>query len=273
MFTTHAFIHVAWGGDVSHHQSRTPQINIPPDSVFHVGEELTYNVSYASFDIGQVRIKLIESVTKDHLSYYKAEAHIDSYRGVPFVDLHAVFMSLMDGGVYATHFESRTKQDNEWPEVKYDFDYSRHTLVISHSVWKTNKVGRRDTLSLDTLSQDGLSLFYFARKYLFTKQNINIPTVVSEKKGNTLINFTPDRRKEEIEAVQYPIDLIHFEGEAGFVGIFGLTGGFEGWFSNDAARVPILAKMKVIIGSVRIELMKWKREGWAPPQYLEGLSK
>jgi hypothetical protein len=66
--------------------------------------------------------------------------------------------------------------------------------------------------------------------------------------------------------VDYPVDVVHFDGNMDFVGIFGLTGGFEGWFSNDEARVPILAKMKVLIGSVTVELMKWTRPGWNPPR-------
>ena len=132
---------------------------------------------------------------------------------------------------------------------------------------------KRDTLPLDTLYQDGLSLFFLARTYVMTKQRVSIPTVVSEKRGVTYINFTTERTKEEIDAVKYPIDLIHFEGEAGFVGIFGLTGGFEGWFSNDNARVPVIAKMKVLIGNVRIELIEWKRQGWTPPRYIETKSK
>ena len=31
----------------------------------------------------------------------------------------------------------------------------------------------------------------------------------------------------------------------------------------------VVAKMKVLIGNIRIELMKWKRAGWAPPRYPE----
>jgi hypothetical protein len=84
---------------------------------------------------------------------------------------------------------------------------------------------------------------------------------------HAVIDFDGARTKEEIEAVPYPVDVLHFEGEAKFVGVFGLTGGFEGWFSNDAARVPVLAKMKVLIGNIRIELVSWKRTGWTPPRY------
>jgi hypothetical protein len=70
----------------------------------------------------------------------------------------------------------------------------------------------------------------------------------------------------EIDAVEYPIDTIEFDGRAEFVGIFGLTGGFSGWFSNDEAAIPIVAKMKVILGSVRVELKRWNRPGWVPPR-------
>jgi hypothetical protein len=66
--------------------------------------------------------------------------------------------------------------------------------------------------------------------------------------------------------VEYPVDVVKFEGVAEFKGIFGLTGEFTGWFSNDDARVPIKANMEVIIGSVTIELMQWKRAGWLPPR-------
>src|SRR5262245_1889829 len=51
------------------------------DSIFQVGEELTYNVSYASFDIGQVRIKLVDAVVDQGKVLYKATATIDSYKG------------------------------------------------------------------------------------------------------------------------------------------------------------------------------------------------
>jgi hypothetical protein len=83
---------------------------------------------------------------------------------------------------------------------------------------------------------------------------------------STFLNFKREHTSVEVDAIDYPVDVIGFDGHADFVGIFGLTGGFEGWFSNDEARVPILAKMKVLIGSVTIELMKWSRPGWSPPR-------
>jgi hypothetical protein len=237
------------------------------DSVFQIGEELTYNVSYLSFDLGQIRIKQVEEITKDHRIVHRFTAYIDSYKGVPFVDLHAIYESLTDHSNYSTWFQARDKKDTSWLSTIYNFDYPKRLMWIEQGIWKTEKITRRDTLRVDTVCQDGLSLFFLARHYVLTPHEVNIPVVIGEKKGNTYINFSGERMKEEIDAVDYPIDVVHFEGEAGFIGIFGLSGGFEGWFSNDAARVPILAKMKVLLGNIRIELMSWKRNGWTPPRY------
>jgi hypothetical protein len=243
----------------------SPISNVP-DSVFQVGEELVYNVSYASIDIGQVRVKQIEEIDKDGNKLFKAIAYIDSYKGIPFVDLHAVFQSLIHSNGYSTWFSARDKQDETWKSLIYNFDYHNHSMYLEEGVWKSGKVDRRDTVRIDTLYQDGLSLFFCARRHLFDQKKVSIPVVVNEKKFTTTIDFFGKRTQEEIDAVKYPVDLIYFEGETGFVGIFGLTGGFEGWFSNDAARVPVIAKMKAIIGKIRIELMSWNRPGWIPPQ-------
>ncbi len=239
------------------------------DSTMQIGEELTYNVSYAFVDIGQVRVTVLDKVSDKGTSYYNVVAHIDSYKNIPFVDLHSVYESHFDALIYSLWFRSRTKKDSRWHYFTYEFDYPKHGIYIHQGTWGTNSVDRRDTLSVGSFSQDGLSIFYYARQNLFSRKTLTIPTVVSEQQGNTVIHFTNQRTHEKIDAIDYPVDLIHFEGNAGFVGIFGLTGDFEGWFSNDAARVPVLAKMKVIIGDVKIELMKWKRRGWVPPKYQE----
>lgn len=238
-------------------------------SCLRVGEELIYNVSYASFDIGQVRVTMQADSMWDGRKTYKAVAHIDSYKGVPFVNLHSVYETNISEEVYSLGFHSRTKKDAGWQQFFYHFEYPNQRILIEHYPYGSATIDKRDTLQIDTIYQDGLSLFYFARMKLHSDRTVLIPTVVSEAKGTTTIEFREERAHEEIDAVKYPIDLVHFEGEAGFVGIFGLTGGFEGWFSNDAASVPVLAKMKVLIGSVRIELMKWSRSGWEPPRYRE----
>ena len=73
------------------------------------------------------------------------------------------------------------------------------------------------------------------------------------------INFYSEREPVTIDSVDYDIDCLRLDGATEFVSVYGLTGYFEGWFSNDTFSVPILAKMHVIIGSVTLELIRWNK--------------
>ncbi len=232
---------------------------------FVEGEELVYNVRYTFINLGQVRIKTVGRVSADGHQAVFTKAFIDSYKGVPFVDLHAVFESTIDSAFFSRHFMGKVKQDAVWDFSRYHFEYDRNRVIMEMGQQDT-VVSKRDTTDVNVPYQDGLSLFFYARYQLFSGKRFAVPTLIKENKSITHIDFGSKSSSVEIDAVEYPIDVVPFDGKMDFVGIFGLTGGFEGWFSNDDARVPILAKMKVLIGSVTIELMEWKRPGWSPPK-------
>jgi len=171
----------------------------------------------------------------------------------------------MDRDIYSDWFRSRTVQKSKTNYVTYNFDYANKKVYFEFGKWGSSIVESRDTTNVDTIAQDGLSLFYFARQNLFRGESVHIPTIVNEKVANTTINFVNKSSSVEIDAVAYPVDVVEFQGQADFKGVFGFSGKFEGWFSNDEERVPIVAKMKVLIGKVKIELIKWTKSNWKPP--------
>jgi hypothetical protein len=237
----------------------------PPERVFVEGEELVYNVRYGFIDLGQVRIKVLETVHGKGTLAYHGKGIIDSYPKVPFVDLHAVYESVTDSGMFSRHFTGRQKDNGQWDVARYNFDYPGKRVMIEVGT-RDSVIVKRDTVVIESPYQDGLSLFFYARAKLYSGLKVNIPTLIKEQKVSTYIDFKNEHTSVDLDAVDYPVDVVRFEGNMDFVGIYGLTGGFEGWFSNDEARVPIQAKMKVIIGSVTVELMKWTRPGWNPPR-------
>jgi len=134
------------------------------------GEELVYNVRYTFIDLGQIRIKTIGKTRQATFVAYDTRAYIDSYRGIPFVDLHAVFESRMDSAVYSHDFVGKVKQDNQWDFARYHFDYDRHRVLMEIGERDT-VVAKRETLQVNGVHQDGLSLFFFrARSALFREK-------------------------------------------------------------------------------------------------------
>ena len=162
-------------------------IRVPRSNVLVNGEELVYNVRYSFIDLGQVRINTLDNVQTPTYLAYTTEAQIQSYPGIPFVDLHAIYESVIDTGMFSRHFVGKSREDNVWDFSIYDFEYENNRVLIEMGDRDT-VVKENDTLSINTLYQDGLSLFFYARDQLFSDEKMNIPTLVKEQKANTFIN-------------------------------------------------------------------------------------
>ena len=143
-------------------------------------------------------------------------------------------------------------------------DYSEDLITFEH--WKQDELLKRKTFTTDQRLSDGTSLFFLARDMLYSKKTIKIPTILDTNVMFTYINFHARKEKMEIDAVDYPVATVYFDGRAEWEGVYGLKGKFKGWFSDDEARIPIHAEMNVYVGNVDIDLIEWKRDGWSPPR-------
>jgi hypothetical protein len=238
-----------------------------PDGMFFVGEELTYEVSYSIFTLGIIKIQVLDQIVKDGRTVYRAQAFMDSHTKIPFVNLHYVFYSENDADLYSHYFSGTdTKDPSNTYYSDYDFRYDLKKVFYQTGIRQTQHIFKTGKDSLLMPTQDGLSLFYYARGHVHTKASVDVPTFVDEKLVNTHIDFLNKKSTVTIDAVKYPVRTVELDGHADFVGVFGMTGAFHGWFSDDDEAIPIVATMKVILGSVHIELIKWNRPGWNPPR-------
>ena len=105
----------------------------------------------------------------------------------------------------------------------------------------------------------------FADKSFFEKE-YKSSNLYKRKKGSVFINFVGKQKSIELKAISSPVDAVELNGSINIKGIFGLSGPFVGWFSNDSFGIPLKAKLEVIIGSVNVELKSWKRIDWSPPK-------
>lgn len=231
-----------------------------------VGEELTYIVRYAFIPIGEIKLKILRKYSKDGRTVYETKANIDSYEGLPFVDLHSVYTSHVTDKFYSEFFFALDKYSYGWTFTKYDFDYKKGYLVAQRGFRDGWKVHFHDTVFIYEPIQDGLSIYYYARGFARQEKSFNIITYINEHMSTTKINFYKKTYPVKIDAVDYDIDCVRLDGVLGYTGIFGLSGNYEGYFTNDEACIPIKATLKVIIGNINIELKSWKRDGWKPPR-------
>ena len=229
-------------------------------------EILLYEVDFLGISLGYIKIVTEEQTDYKGKPVYKTWAYMKSYDGIPFVHLNAKFESWIDPTVsYSHHFEGNVRFiSDDWTHQNISFDYDNEKIYIKKYIKK--KLVYYDSIKTSLKCNDGLSLYYLARQYLNLKRSVKIPTIIDKDTVFTTVNFLGKKEDVEVDAVDYPIKTVYFNGYADWEGIYGMKGKFEGWFSDDEAKVPIKAKMNVLVGSVNIELKKWKRKNWKPPK-------
>ncbi|MBP1647756.1 MAG: hypothetical protein H6Q30_1201 [Bacteroidetes bacterium] len=232
--------------------------------IINEGEEYVYEVSWTVFKLGTIHLKVSPR--------YTVEARVNSYPSVPFVDLHSAHYSEMDSSFYSIGSHTAEKKETDWWGVNYIYDLPQRRLIIEETHQKdleSPPFSRqiKDTLGLPSVNfVDGLAIAFLPRLYIHSAQSMDVPTVLYGKIGTTTYDFTGYKTTEDIEALDDPVRVVEVNGTTTAVGIYGMTGDFTGWFSDDDAAVPIKGKLKVLIGSVTVELIKWNRKGWNPPQ-------
>ncbi len=238
------------------------------------GEELVYEVSWLSIGLGQIRLHTHNVEIDGNAARYKASMDIDSYK-LPVADIHSTSHIEMDTLFNSRAYHSVEWKGDHWTTENYHYDLSAGLIVVERDRQNSRTSKPLGPATFDTLRmmgrslQDGLSLVYFARAYVHRRDTLRVPTIVYGKQGSTTFYFGGERENITIDALNKPVHTIFFSGLAEFDGIFGLTGEFSGWFSDDVAAVPIKAQMKVLIGNITIELIQWKRSHWNPPEDVE----
>jgi hypothetical protein len=236
------------------------------ESIMQPGEELVYEVSAFGFKLGTIKIITEDQEKLDNKIVNKAKSIMQSYTGIKFIGLSAVYQSWIDESVsFSYKFVGNVKfLSDKWVYEQILFNYKSNK--INWEKWEGKN--RLDSANFYTNKKwvDGLSLFFLARQFTNINRNIKVPTFIGKDTAYTSLNFKGKRENVQIDAINYPVKTVYFSGTADWEGVYGLKGFFEGWFSDDDASVPIKAKVNVLIGSVKIELIRWKRNNWTPPK-------
>ncbi|MCX7834381.1 MAG: DUF3108 domain-containing protein [Ignavibacteria bacterium] len=254
--------------------------------ILQVGEELVYTVSFGFIKLGEVKFNLNSSYYENNRKYFTAKAEMKSFEGVPFLNVRYIFESIIreeKGRVLSEKFHSSEfKDENSGQRVilrtDYEFDYfsDNDTGYIKVKRYRDNgrdkilEVDKTETFEKGIEFQDGLSVIYLARINSFKKERskkVNI--YINEKQSYVAYSFNYNRDAVSIDLFDYDMAAIKIDGKADFVGVLGLTGEFEGWLSDDEARVPLKARFNIILGSVTLELTSYKKTGWKPPKFNE----
>jgi tetratricopeptide (TPR) repeat protein len=99
---------------------------------------------------------------------------------------------------------------------------------------------------------DGISILFFARMMVHGQQSGRAPTLIGNDIDWTGFHFTGEKDKIEVAGRYW--DACKAIGVMDYVGVAGMTGQVDGWFSTDGQALPLSGSFKIFIGSIILVL-------------------
>lgn len=144
-------------------------INFTSENDLAVGEEITYLVRYYLVKLGEIRLKVLSKKEVNGKNQYYAIAYIDSYSGLPFVDLHQTYESRLTPEFFSAFFKGIVKKPEYTTFTEYHFNYDKKNVRVKKGKVNPYELWTDSTGTAETQYHDGLSIFYYARMYLGKK--------------------------------------------------------------------------------------------------------
>lgn len=232
--------------------------------VFSQGEELIYNASYIGIDLGKIKVTSEGIDTLNGIPCYRTTTRINTYPGIPFVDFRVIYREWMDQSLHYSHkFITNTYYDkNDWGYGEINYDYDEELITIKS--WRDEEIEFEKYFKTSKKWCNGLTLVFLMRKHAGKNRSFRVPACLNNDTTSAWLHMSGKKEKIYVDAFGKEVNCIYAHGKISTSGLYGLGGDFEVWFTDDEARIPVLGKVNIILGSAKIELVECKRNGWEP---------
>jgi uncharacterized protein DUF3108 len=231
-----------------------PQLADPshdPASVhFKVGERLTYSLSWGVISAGSAVLEIADRQTRAGRPVVKLvhTARSNEFISVFYPVNNRVESLLDEEAGYPHHLLFKRREGRRKNDIEVVFDQSAHRATVT-------KDGITETMEVPPGVQDTLSVIYFAR----TLPTLEIGSSTFIHVNHDKKNYRLELRIEGAERIKGPLgefDAIRILAIMPFRGLFMNEGNIRVWVTTDAARIPVLMRAKVLIGSVSATLTR-----------------
>lgn len=221
---------------------------VPTVTHFKVGEKLTYALSWGIIAAGTAVLEIKERQTLAGRSVVKLIHTAKSNEFVSaFYPVNNRVESLLDEeAAYPHRLLFNRREGKRRNDIEVLFDQAAHKATVT-------KDGSTETMEVPPDVQDTLSVIYFFRTLRAADVGASTFIHVNHDKKN----YKLELRVEGTERLKGPLgefDTTRILAIMPFRGLFMNEGNIRIWVTNDEARVPVLMKAKVIIGSITATL-------------------
>ncbi|MDP1769028.1 MAG: DUF3108 domain-containing protein [Nitrospirota bacterium] len=233
--------------------------DLPTVRPFQVGEQLTFDISWLNITAGTAVMAVSGAGTEGDQSLVKLVTTAQSRPAITkFFPVDNRVESLLDPArLLPEHLTFKRREGKKKEDIEYTFHQKEGKVTVV-------KGGTTEILDMPPGTQDVISCLYNTRSALSLQPGTSLTMNVYHDKKNRKVEV----RVEEIETVSGPwgtVETARLLVVMPFQGLFLNQGNIRVWLTNDARRIPVRMKAKVVIGSIVADLISgWQASEAAP---------
>lgn len=215
---------------------------------FQPGEKLTYSVNYGWITAGEATLEVKKTSQKmNGREIYRMIGIGESVNTFDwFFKVRDRYETYMDAEAVFPWVFVRRINEGGYSKAQ-DYQFFQHKKIVKNE--------KNETYQVPLGVQDMLSAFYYARTIDFTKAKkgdiFTIPAFVDEEYYDLKIKFAGI---EKIKVDKGKFDCMVFHPVVQTGRIFKHEEDLTVYITNDKNKIPVLAKAKILVGSIRMEL-------------------
>lgn len=230
-------------------------------TTFSYDERLQYTVTYLGIRIGTVEI--LNKVNETNIQEVEETViTLRTFSGIPFLSVYTEFYSKRGSDGYFTESITFDRERSKW--AYYNATRNENTTdVIVDRGYKNRDNGEIFDVEVDTLYpgepiHDALTFISILRDSAHTGRPYELDILIDRSVEKINIEAPEDREEIEVRAFSNEAEAYHINGVIDFTAIHGLSRKYQAWITTDNRRIPLKARVRIAIGSVKIELEEYE---------------
>jgi Protein of unknown function (DUF3108) len=221
-------------------------------NAFQAEEYLRYRIHYGSMDAGEAELTIKNSDQK--IQDRETFQIIGKGRSLGAFNW---FFKIRD------HYETRLDKKGVFPWIFVrdisEGGYDLKQNYVFHQHKKAVKTNKGETFATKSAVQDMLSAFYYARTLDFRNAKegdvFSIETFIDSEEYTLKIKFVG---REQLKSRAGNFNCLKFVPILQQGRIFKKEDDMMVWITDDDNKIPVLAKAKILVGSLQMELVEFK---------------
>jgi len=231
-------------------ESRMDDFRKIENKAFKVGEKLTFDVNYGfvTAGIAMMQVQKVKRISGRDSYYITFDVNnVPSFDWLYRVrDKYETYLDIE--GLFPWRFEQHIREGNFKRDFSAFFDHRKGKAKTSNGEYDIPKY-----------VNDILSAFYIVRTYDYSNMKINdrihLQNFYKDKVYDLDVKY---HGKETVEVPAGKFDCLVVEPLVQEGGLFKSEGSILVWMTDDALRIPVKVKTKVIVGAIDGELTAYE---------------